>query len=37
LIIDPEGKLIFRASAFKEMVKTVSLPLEKVKAKGLWT
>jgi NAD+ synthase (glutamine-hydrolysing) len=35
LIIDPEGRLIFRASAFKEMVKTVSLPLEKVKSKRL--
>jgi NAD+ synthase (glutamine-hydrolysing) len=35
LIIDPEGRLIFRAFAFKEMVKTVSLPLEKVKSKRL--
>jgi NAD+ synthase (glutamine-hydrolysing) len=33
LVIDSEGRLIFRASAFKEIVKTVSLPLEKVKSR----
>ncbi|WP_448587241.1 NAD+ synthase [Thermocrinis sp.] len=35
LIIDPEGKLFFRAEAFEESLKTVSIPLSKVRAKRL--
>ncbi len=35
VIIDPEGELILRAPAFEESVRTVSLPLEKVRSKRL--
>jgi len=35
LIIDPEGKVIYRAKAFEESAETVSLPLSKVRAKRL--
>jgi NAD+ synthase (glutamine-hydrolysing) len=35
LVIDSEGKVFFRASAFKEMIKTISLPIEIVRNKRL--
>jgi len=35
LVIDPEGKVFFRSSAFKEMIKTISLPIEIVRNKRL--
>ncbi len=35
LVIDPEGRIILRAKAFEEDVKTVSLPISKVRSKRL--